>query len=164
MFVKHSPKKSLTGIVVLILLSFIIVSCGNKRSDTPANTNSKPLPKLLDLGADKCIPCKEMEPVLEELKKDYVGVLEVEFIDVWKPENQQEAVKYGIRSIPTQIFFAPDGKELWRHTGFISKADILQKWEELGYPLKSRTNSAAIEEDCADCTSCGETEEERICE
>ena len=42
------------------------------------------LPLLVDLGAGKCIPCKKMAPILEELKKEYAGRMEVEFIDVWK--------------------------------------------------------------------------------
>ena len=92
------------------------------------------LPKLVDLGADKCIPCKMMAPILEELKKEQAGALEVEFIDVWK--HKEEAAKYGVRMIPTQIFYADDGKELYRHQGFISKADILGQWQKLGYILK----------------------------
>ena len=91
------------------------------------------LPKLLDLGATKCIPCKKMAPILEVLKKDYVGKLEVEFIDVWKSED--EAKKYGIKLIPTQIFFDATGKELFRHEGFYGRDDILAKWKELGVKL-----------------------------
>ncbi len=89
-----------------------------------------PLPRVLDLGADKCMACKAMEPVLEKLREEYKGKLQVDFIDVWK--NPDEAKKYNIRSIPTQIFFDADGKELYRHTGFISEEDILKKWKELG--------------------------------
>ena len=91
------------------------------------------LPKLLDLGATKCIPCKKMAPILEALKKDYAGKLEVEFIDVWKSED--EAKKYGINLIPTQIFFDATGKELFRHEGFYGRDDILAKWKELGVKL-----------------------------
>jgi thioredoxin 1 len=94
----------------------------------------KPLPKLLDLGAGKCIPCKMMAPVLEELKKKYAGKLEVEFIDVWK--NPDAGKQYGIEIIPTQIFFDAGGKELFRHVGFFAKEDILAKWKELGVELK----------------------------
>ena len=94
------------------------------------------LPKLVDLGAKKCIPCKMMAPILEELTAAYSGVLAVEFIDVWDPENVPKAQKYGIGSIPTQIFLDADGKELWRNEGFISKEDILAKWKELGYDLE----------------------------
>lgn len=93
----------------------------------------KALPKLLDLGATQCIPCKMMAPILEEMKKEYAGRMEVEFIDVWQKENAEKAKKYGIESIPTQIFFDTAGKELWRHVGFISKEDILAKWKELGF-------------------------------
>ncbi len=94
---------------------------------------SETLPRLVDLGADKCIPCKMMAPILEELKKEYAGVFSVEFIDVWK--NPDAGKKYGIRIIPTQIFFDASGKELFRHEGFFSKEDILAKWRQFGAEL-----------------------------
>ncbi len=93
-------------------------------------TEPRGLPRLVDLGASKCIPCKMMAPILQELKKEYVGRMQVEFIDVW--EHRGAGEKYGIKSIPTQIFYDAAGKELYRHEGFISKADILAKWKELG--------------------------------
>ncbi|MDZ7820326.1 MAG: thioredoxin family protein [Candidatus Marinimicrobia bacterium] len=83
-----------------------------------------------------------MAPILDELREEYRGVMEVVFIDVWKRENQQVAAKYGIRAIPTQIFFDEDGNELWRHTGFMSKEDILNKWKELGYDLKPASSKS----------------------
>ncbi len=92
------------------------------------------LPRLVDLGAGKCIPCKMMAPILEDLKKDHAGKLEVVFIDVW--QNSDEGSKYKIRVIPTQIFYSPEGKELFRHEGFYSREDILAKWKELGHELK----------------------------
>ena len=98
----------------------------------PPRTNA--LPRLLDLGANKCIPCKMMAPILEELKKEYAGKLVVEFIDVW--QDKDAGKPYKIEMIPTQIFFDASGKELYRHVGFISKADILAKWKELGVDLK----------------------------
>ncbi|MHC4075166.1 MAG: thioredoxin family protein [Planctomycetota bacterium] len=106
----------------------------------PAETDNpkipRALPLLLDFGASKCIPCKMMAPVLEELKKDYTGTFNVEFIDVWK--NPDEAKKYGIKIIPTQIFFDVAGKELFRHEGYFSKADILAKWKQLNVNLEKR--------------------------
>ncbi len=86
------------------------------------------------MGADKCIPCKMMAPVLEELKKEYTGILQVDFVDAWK--NPNEASKYGVRGIPTQIFYDISGKERGRHMGFISKEDILKGFEQLGISLK----------------------------
>jgi thioredoxin 1 len=98
------------------------------------------LPKLLDLGADKCIPCKMMAPILEELKSEYQGRMEVVFIDVWK--NPGAGDTYGIQSIPTQIFFDASGKELFRHTGFFGKEDILAKWKELGIEFDDQPQPA----------------------
>jgi thioredoxin 1 len=91
------------------------------------------LPRLIDLGATKCIPCKMMAPILEDLKKTYAGKIDVQFIDVW--ENPDAGKKYGINVIPTQIFYDAQGKELFRHEGFYGKEDILTKWKELGVEL-----------------------------
>ena len=91
------------------------------------------LPRLVDLGAGKCIPCKKMAPILEELKKEYAGRMEVEFIDVWKSPESGKA--YGVEMIPTQIFYDASGKELSRHVGFFGKEDILAKWKALGVEL-----------------------------
>jgi len=92
------------------------------------------LPRLVDLGAGKCIPCKLMAPILEELKSNYVGRLDVQFIDVW--QNPDAGKPYQIRMIPTQVFIGTNGKEVFRHEGFFSKEDILAKWKELGVNLK----------------------------
>ncbi len=89
------------------------------------------LPALVDLGSDTCVPCKMMEPVLEELASELDGRLHVIFINT--NEDRSAGGRYGIRVIPTQIFFAPDGSELFRHQGFLSLEDILAKWSELGY-------------------------------
>ena len=103
---------------------------GATAAATPAATA---LPRLVDLGADKCVPCKMMAPILDQLRVDCEGRLLVEFIDVWKSPEAGEP--YGIKLIPTQVFLAPDGRELFRHEGFISREDILAKWRELGYSL-----------------------------
>jgi len=98
----------------------------------PASPQKK-LPRLLDLGATKCIPCKMMVPVLESLKKEYKGKLTVEFIDI--TENQPAGQKFKIRTIPTQIFFDAGGKEIDRHIGYISKEDIIAKFKQHGIKL-----------------------------
>jgi len=100
--------------------------------DPPA----KGLPRLVDLGASKCIPCKMMAPILDELKEEHKDEFEVVVLDVSK--DPEPARRYKIRIIPTQIFFDPSGKELYRHEGFLSKEDILRKWKELGINLEER--------------------------
>jgi thioredoxin 1 len=109
-----------------------------------SDTDKAPIPKLLDLGATKCIPCKMMEPILEALKEEYKGQFDVVFIDVW--ENPAESRKHGVKLIPTQIFFDADGKELFRHEGFYSREDILAKWKELGIAFGEAKPEAAVEE------------------
>ena len=113
-----------------------LVSAQEENPGSAGATNEEPprneaLPRLLDLGADKCIPCKMMAPILAELRQEYAGQFEVVFIDVWK--NNSEAQKYGILVIPTQIFFDAAGNELFRHQGFFSREDILETWREHGF-------------------------------
>jgi thioredoxin 1 len=103
---------------------------------TVKTAESKKLPRLVDLGADKCIPCKMMKPVIDELDKEYKGKLQVEFYDVWK--KPAYAKQYGIRVIPTQIFLDSDGKELFRHEGYFSKEDILAKWKNFGFEFNKK--------------------------
>ena len=88
------------------------------------------MPRLVDLGAGKCIPCKMMKPILDDLKATCAETFKTEFIDVW--ENPDAGKQYGINMIPTQIFFGANGKELFRHEGFFGKEDILGKWKEFG--------------------------------
>ena len=96
-------------------------------------STARPVPRLVDLGAGKCIPCKAMAPILEQLRADYAGRLEVVFIDVWQQPEQGRA--YGIGMIPTQIFYGADGRELARHEGFIDREQILARWKGLGVEL-----------------------------
>ena len=108
-------------------------SAGNEGHETVADTA---LPRLLDLGADKCVPCKMMAPILDELKVDYANVFAVEFIDVWKDPTAAQPFKLNV--IPTQIFFDSDGTELFRHEGYYGREDILAKWRELGVELPEK--------------------------
>jgi thioredoxin 1 len=85
---------------------------------------------MIDLGAKKCIPCKMMAPILEKMEKRYEGRAAIVFIDVWEHRNQ--ASRFGIRAIPTQIFYNAEGKEISRHVGFMSEADIVKTLGRLG--------------------------------
>ena len=111
-------------------------TAGTPATKSPAEKVIKDLPRLLDLGAGKCIPCKMMAPILEELKGEYAGVFDVAFIDVW--QHPEEADKYGVETIPTQIFFDSTGKKLYRHVGFLSKEEILGVWKAFGVERTER--------------------------
>ena len=147
---KIKIKSVVTLMVVLLLL---VTGCKSKE---------KALPKLVDFGSKTCIPCQKMAPILEELKNTYANELEVKFIDVRLSENQQQTNDAGIKSIPTQIYYDANGKEIWRHVGFISKEDMLNKWKELGYDFKPK-NQAIVLDDCADCSDIDEQSEGCSC-
>lgn len=87
---------------------------------------------LVDLGAHKCIPCKMMAPIIEELQKEYAGRASIIFIDVW--QHREQAQLFGINGIPTQIFYDKDGKETGRHVGFMDKESIVALFDKLGVP------------------------------
>ena len=88
-------------------------------------------PTLVDLGSDTCVPCKMMEPILDELATEFDGRFTVVFINT--REDRAAAARFGISIIPTQIFFDEEGEELLRHQGFLSKEDILTVWLDHGY-------------------------------
>jgi len=119
--------------------SATVDTSGAKAAAPEATTQGKALPRLVDLGAGKCIPCKMMAPILEDMKKTYVEKLDVQFIDVW--ENPDAGKKYGINVIPTQIFYDATGNEVFRHEGFFGKEDILAKWKEFGVDLTAKADA-----------------------
>ena len=128
---------AIIGAVVVAAAAILFLKPGKKAASAGSAahtvveaTQSKALPRLVDLGAGKCIPCKMMKPILDDLKATCAETFKTEFIDVW--ENPDAGKQYGINIIPTQIFFGADGKELFRHEGFFSKEDILAKWKEFG--------------------------------
>ena len=94
---------------------------------------ARALPRLLDLGAMKCVPCKMMATVMDELTKEYGGKLKVEFIDVRK--NPKAAEKYKINNIPTQIFYDANGREFYRHIGYYPKEGVLAAFKKHGVDL-----------------------------
>jgi thioredoxin 1 len=97
------------------------------------NLTGKGMPLLVDIGAESCIPCKLMAPILDELKNELKGKIVVQFLNL--DAYPGLAKEYKIKVKPTQIFYDVSGKELFRHEGFISKEDILLKWKELGEEL-----------------------------
>ena len=96
-------------------------------------TNSKnPKVTFIELGSVRCIPCQKMEAVLESIKKKYPKDVKVVFYDVWTPEGKPYAKKYGIRSIPTQVFLDANGKEYYRHVGYYPEEEVIKVLKQKG--------------------------------
>jgi len=87
---------------------------------------------FVELGSVNCIPCKKMQPIVDELRKEYAGKVKVVFHDVWTEEGKAYAEEYRIRLIPVQVFLNKTGKEITRHEGFFPKADIEKIFKDNG--------------------------------
>ena len=85
---------------------------------------------MIDLGAKKCVPCKIMAPILAKMEKRYEGKAAIVFIDVWK--HNEQGRRFGIRAIPTQIFYSETGKEVYRHVGFMDEKAIISQLKKMG--------------------------------
>lgn len=114
-------KIALPFLIAIVVLAIFLI----KRADTPKETpdlamplalteisiddiSTYGLPVIVDFGADSCIPCKEMAPILAKLNEEMQGKAAIHFIDVWKyPEAAQD---FPVQVIPTQVFFTADGK------------------------------------------------------
>ncbi len=90
----------------------------------------KDMVTMVDVGAKYCMPCKMMVPIMERLEKDYKGKAAIISIDIWKDPDQ--AKRFGIRVTPTQIFYDKDGKEVFRHEGFMSQEAIMTQLKDMG--------------------------------
>lgn len=100
-------------------------------------TSREPLPEIpvpdtvtmVNLGADSCLPCRMMQPVLEELRAKYQKQVSIPFIDVDVYKEQMS--RFRVTSIPTQIFYDHLGEERFRHTGFMEKEAVTEVLDEL---------------------------------
>lgn len=81
-------------------------------------------PVLVDFWAEWCGPCRIVGPIVEELSRDYEGKLVVTKLDV--DSNPETATKFGIRNIPTILFFK-DGQVVDKHVGAAPKATLSAK-------------------------------------
>ena len=88
------------------------------------------LPSLVDFGSTGCRSCAMMAPILEALKAQYAGKANVLFIHV--QEQPVLAERYGITTIPVQVFFDKDGREIHRNNGVMSREQIEMKLAEMG--------------------------------
>lgn len=136
---KRVPILGLGAIVLMGLIAVLWFQLSSESPDATATVSHslKELPvkgmvTMIDLGAKSCIPCKMMAPIMKKVEEKYKGKAAILFIDVWK--NQAPAKRFGIRTIPTQIFFDREGREVYRHVGFMSEESIVTQLKKMGVP------------------------------
>lgn len=127
--------------IVLVLAFAVIVyrqslNQSGKTATDASTAGGRPV--FIEIGAKSCIPCQMMQKVMEELRFNYPGKLDIVFHDL--EIDDAPARIYGISVIPTQILLSPEGKELFRHEGFYPTDEIVAKWRELGHDLGETSN------------------------
>ena len=85
---------------------------------------SAPKVTFVELGSVNCIPCKAMKEVMGKLEKKYPQDLRIIFYDVWSDAGRPAGERYGIRSIPTQVFLDSAGVEFFRHEGYFPLEEV----------------------------------------
>jgi len=118
---------------LVLVLTLLWASATVGITDAPSQVSNIPVKgmvTMVDLGSKECVPCKMMAPIIVELEKEYKNRAAIIFVDVWKQKDQSS--QFEIRVIPTQIFFDREGKEVYRHEGFLDKDSIVNMLRTLG--------------------------------
>jgi len=115
--------------LALGLLTFSLIGCAEKQSDSPGvrlieNARNSGQPTVVEFGAASCTTCRNMKPILEATALQLQGRAHVVVIDLNK--DYAAASQFNIRMMPTQVFFAADGRETGRHLGGMTQAEIVQ--------------------------------------
>jgi thioredoxin 1 len=121
------------ALLVVFVIIFLTAGYGQAfaqdktgKSEALKHSVIKPLVTFVEIGAARCIPCKAMQPIMKEVAETYKGQVIVLFHDVWTQQGKEDAMKYNIRVIPTQVFLDNDGKEYFRHEGYFPKDEVIK--------------------------------------
>jgi thioredoxin 1 len=117
----------------LVAIAFLgLCGCSNASEIDTLLGNAKKEGKvvMVELGSIGCRPCEQMKPVMEKLRTNYRGKLEVIFVDVRK--DRENGRRFGVTMIPTQVFLDKTGKEFFRHSGFFDYGEIVPLLKKAG--------------------------------
>lgn len=123
--------------VTLVLVGFVLyraIGAANRDAEMrPASNAIAGLPTLIELGSDSCSTCIAMRKVLTELERRHSGRLNVQSVDVVR--RPEQASRWRIRVIPTQVFLDGDGREITRHVGYLSAQAVEARFRAHGISL-----------------------------
>ena len=129
------------ALIILMFLSLIIfhkdiatyisqskieqLSANTKKSISDYHHNGETYDyTFIEFGSTGCHSCRQMEEVMEKIKTEYKGKVNVVFINLMEPESKRFFEYYGVATIPTQVLLDKKGKEFFRHTGFYSADEL----------------------------------------
>jgi thioredoxin 1 len=131
---KPSIDKMLYMVIAFLFLLALAMPSVPSEGNEQKTQATKSLPTLIEIGKGTCTPCKMMKSILDGLKKEYAGVLNVVIIDV--RDNPDAMKKYNIRAFPFQIFYDAAGKEVKRNYGIPTKEQIVDMFKSVGIDLR----------------------------
>jgi thioredoxin 1 len=119
-------REGLMKVMITFVVACLVLAASPLWSQKKVSIEEPQKPKItfVELGSVKCVPCRQMQPVMKAIEERYAGLVKVVFYDVWKEDQRHYAGDYKIRVIPTQVFLDEKGQELIRHEGFFPEKDI----------------------------------------
>ena len=122
---------------IFILALFLTAFSLSSIAQTNVNGNTKKdaikyKVTFVELGSVRCIPCKQMQPVMKSIEQKYSTQVKVVFYYVWTTEGKPYGAQYNIESIPTQVFLDENGKEFFRHVGFFEESELIKVLQTKG--------------------------------
>ena len=127
-----STFKNTAYILILVGLLFYTACKSVTKKAIQEEKKQAYLVTFIEMGSVRCVPCQMMQPVMRSIKEKYGDKVNVVFYDVWTPEGRPYAQQYGIQSIPTQVFLDENGKEFFRHEGYLPEEELVKvlnkKW------------------------------------
>jgi thioredoxin 1 len=124
---------------LLLTLTVIIFNTGcSGQTATPANKTDKGVDKtkykvtFIELGSVRCIPCKQMQPIMKSIEEKYGKQVKVVLYDVWTEAGVPYGKQYGIEAIPTQVFLDKNGTEYFRHVGYFPEEELVKVLNQKG--------------------------------
>ncbi|MGD9161605.1 MAG: thioredoxin family protein [Desulfobacteraceae bacterium] len=125
------------SLIIVVISVFLLTtgfsanaSASEEHEEFLKNLPVKGMVTMIDLGRETCTQCKMMVPILEKLEKEYKGKATIVFINLLEDPEQQ--YRFNLKALPTQIFFNAEGKEIYRHTGFMGEKAITDQLKKMG--------------------------------
>lgn len=119
-----------TTLIMSVLFTISSASADPQLDNLIASANKDKKIVMLELGSIGCIPCENMKPVMAKLRANYMGRLDVIFVDIRK--DREAARKFGVYGIPTQVFLDRNGREFHRHIGYYPYEQIVPVLKKAG--------------------------------
>lgn len=113
--------------IVSILVALVFASCNKSGAKAEYGTLENGVGKVvfIELGAETCVPCQQMRPVMDKVVSNYSSDdVEVVYFDVWTDEEAHRIQEYDVRVIPTQVFLDKNGEIIFKHEGFMPYENV----------------------------------------